>query len=152
MNVYITYDRYEKDEWYSLYGVETNKRRAIKKFLEEYLPDFLDYGPDDCHSFQLQKVILTAKEYKKLLYLNEHGSDEEIKEFLMPIFDEDDFEVETLFATDGCTDNWEIFKLYCEEIGVSEDDEDTYDKAQEKFFNDDALYTEYMKKYIKIYY
>ena len=152
MNVYITYDRYERDEWYSLYGVETNKRRAIKKFLEEYLPDFLDYGPDDCHSFQLQKVILTAREYKELLYLDEHGSDEDIKEFLMPIFDENDFEVETLFATDGCTDNWEIFKLYCEGIGVSEDDGDAYNEAQEKFFNDDTLYTEYMKKYIKMYY
>ena len=78
MNVYITYDRYERDEWYSLYGVETNKKRAIKKFLEEYLPDFLDYGPDDCHSFQLQKVILTAREYKELLYLDEHGSDEDV--------------------------------------------------------------------------
>ena len=77
---------------------------------------------------------------------------EDIKEFLMPIFDEDDFEVETLFATDGCTDNWEIFKLYCEEIGVSEDDGDAYNEAQEKFFNDDTLYTEYMKKYIKMYY
>lgn len=152
MNVYIAYDRYERDEWYALYGVETNKRRAIKKFLEEHLPDFLDYGPDDCHSFQLQKVVLTAREYKELLYLDEHGSDEDIKEFLMPIYDEDDFEVETLYCTDGCTDNWEIFELYCEEIGVSKDDEDAYNEAQEKFFNDDTLYTEYMKKYIKMYY
>ena len=39
MNVYITYDRYERDEWYALYGVETNKRRAIKKFLEDNAMD-----------------------------------------------------------------------------------------------------------------
>ena len=64
MNIYITYDRYEHDEWFSVFHIETNKARAIKHFREIDLIDFICYGPDDCHSFQLQKVVLSKKEYE----------------------------------------------------------------------------------------
>jgi hypothetical protein len=40
MNLYITYDRYEHDEWYYIYGYGTNRSQEIKKCKEEYLPDF----------------------------------------------------------------------------------------------------------------
>ena len=35
MHVYITYDRYEHNEWLAVYTIETNRQRAIKKFKEE---------------------------------------------------------------------------------------------------------------------
>ena len=53
MVVYICYDRYEHDEWINVEYIGTDKDESIRKVKEEILPDFLMYGPDDCHSFQL---------------------------------------------------------------------------------------------------
>lgn len=65
MEVYITYDRYEHDEWYDISWIGINKEQAIKQFKEQELPSFLEYGPDDCHSFQLVEVVMStnSKEY-----------------------------------------------------------------------------------------
>lgn len=159
MNVYLTYDRYEHDEWYYVYNIETNKRRAIKYFKETALVDFISYGPDDCHSFQLQRIVMSAKEYKRLCYLVENegnhtcDTSDELKELLIRIFDEDDeFEVETLYSTDGCSDNWDLIKFYCEEVGFDSENDDEFNQAQEILFNDDELYEKMLKKYIKLTY
>ena len=110
MHVYITYDRYEHNEWLSIYTIETNKQRAIKKFKEEDLPSFLEYGPDDCHSFQLQCVEMSKSLYNKLLKWNESSDrcdEKNLEELLIAIYqEEEDFEVETLYYTDGCSDNF----------------------------------------------
>ena len=153
MNIYITYDRYEHDEWYYIHHIETNKKRAIKHFKEIDLPDFIAYGPDDCHSFQLQKVYMTKEQYNELLEVYEHGSEADIKEFMLPIYDEDEeFEVETLFFTDGCSDNFELIEFYCQRLGIEADDDDAIDEAQQKLFNDEELYSKILKKYIAMYY
>lgn len=149
MNVYITYDRYEHDEWYSIYRIETNCRRAMKAFKTEDLMSFLDYGPDDCHSFQLQRVVMSAEQYRALLYLYEYGSEQDITDFMIPIFDEEEFEVDTIYSTDGCTDNCEILQMFAEEYGLDIDDwtgvTDYVDTHEEEFY---AV----MRKYISMNY
>ena len=153
MNIYIAYDRYERDEWYSIYHIETNRLRAIKHFKEVDLVDFISYGPDDCHSFQLQKVVMANKGYRELLDVYKNGSDEDIKDFMMPIYDEDDeFEVETIFFTDGCSDNFELIEFYCRRIGIEADDYDAIEEAEENLFNDEELYLKILKDYIKCNY
>lgn len=153
MNVYITYDRYEHDEWYSVYHIDTNKQKAIKHFLELDLVDFISYGPDDCHAFQLQKVIMSKKEYDKLCKLaNSLHEEDELKEMLINIFDEREYEVETIFSTDGCTDVWEMLDYYCDKLGVDKNDEDAKYEVQKKLWNDDNLFEEILKEYINVYY
>ena len=162
MNVYITYDRYEHDEWYSVYHIETNKARAIKHFKEVDLIDFLAYGPDDCHSFQLQKVVLTKKEYLELIDLveNDARTEEELKDFLINIYDERDYEVETLMSTDGCSDVWDIVKYYAESYTFKQncenydncDEDELLNIAQEQLFSNDELFAQIAKEYIKYNY
>ena len=158
MNVYLTYDRYEHDEWYYVYNIETNKQRAIKHFKDVDLVSFLTYGPDDCHSFQLQKVIMSTEEYKRLCYLVENegshtcDTSDELKELLIRIFDEDDFEVETIFSTDGCSDNYEIISFCCEVLGWDSENDDNLEKAQALLSDDDDFFEDMLKKYIKAYY
>ena len=153
MNIYIAYDRYERDEWYSIYHIETNRLRAIKHFKDVDLVDFISYGPDDCHSFQLQKVVMTSEQYRELLDVYKNGSDEDIKDFMMPIYDEnDEFDVETIFFTDGCSDNFELIEFYCRRIGIEADDYDAIEEAEEKLFNDEELYLKILKDYIKCNY
>lgn len=153
MNVYITYDRYEHDEWYSIYHIETNKKRAIKHFKEIDLVDFISYGPDDCHSFQLQKVVMTPKQYKELLILSKNDtSQSKLVEFMIGIFDETDYKVETISCTDGCSDVWDVVKYYCEQNGDDPDDDDVLYEAQEILFENDELFTKILKEYIEIFY
>lgn len=169
MNVYVIYDRYERDEWLSVYAIETNKKRAIKKFKEESLIDFLSYGPDDCHSFQLQRVWMEREQYKRFCYLVENETsdsqnpdNQELKELLIAMFNEDfdKFdEIETIFSTDGCSDNVEVVDFYMENYIINDINEDDYDDeddykyaVMDKLYNDDKLYDEIIRAYIKASY
>lgn len=67
MKVYIIYDRYENDEWFRVDYIGLDKSESNKKFKEKYLPEFLEYGPDDCHLYQLQEVEMTTEQYEQLL-------------------------------------------------------------------------------------
>lgn len=153
MNVYIAYDRYERDEWYSVYHIETNRQRAIKHFKEVDLVDFISYGPDDCHSFQLQKVVMTPAQYWELCKVCQCDVHEkELVDFMIDIYDENEYEVETIYFTDGCSDNFALIEFYCIQSGIEADDEDAIDEAQEKLFNDEELYLKVLKEYIKCNY
>ena len=158
MNVYICYDRYERDEWYSVYHIETNKNRAIKHFREVDLIDFLSYGPDDCHSFVLQQVIMTAKQYHRLCYLVENegnhtcDTSDELKDLLISIYDESEFDVYTLMSTDGCTDNFELLKFYCVVNGLDPENYDNINDAQDALYDDEDLYLIWLKRYIALNY
>ena len=155
VKVYITYDRYEHNEWLSVYTIETNRQRAIKKFKEEDLPGFLGYGPDDCHSFQLQCVEMSKSLYNNLLKWNESSErcdEKNLEELLIAIYgEEEDFEVETLYSTDG-SDNWDLLRFYAEMNGLNYEDDDVAEEVQEKLWNNDELYNEVLKKYIELYY
>jgi hypothetical protein len=150
MNVYIAYDRYERDEWYSIYNIETNKKIAIQHFKNKDLVDFISYGPDDCHSFQLQRVQLTKEEYKELLRIEKEGTEEEVKDFLIKFYNEyEGYGVETLMSTDGCSDNAELLDCYCLMMGVDPEDDDTKYELSDKLYEDEELYLEILKKWIK---
>lgn len=115
--------------------------------------DFISYGPDDCHSFQLQKVIMTRKEYERLRCLVEIPKDEpELEEILTNIFQEIDYDVETIISTDGCTDLIEVLQYYCEKNGLDYDDYEVQAEAYEKLSSEDGLFEKTLKEYIKIAY
>jgi hypothetical protein len=76
MKVYVCFDRYECDEYYNVFFIDTDRNNSIRKCKEETLPNFLKYGPDDCHSFVLVEVEVSEKDYLQLL---EWNSDSEQK-------------------------------------------------------------------------
>lgn len=156
MKVYIIYDRYEHDEWYDISWIGTNKEQAIKQFKEQELPSFLEYGPDDCHSFQLVEVEMTDQEYKDLLDQVKNGeeiySGTQLYNTLYHIYHED-VPVNEIYVTDGCSDNYEVKNLYMSTNypDLEEESDEYYDKEVE-FYQDDDLYREYVKKYIELNY
>lgn len=148
-SVYIIYDRYEHDEWYSVYYLGTNYDKAVKNFKEKALPKFISYGPDDCHSFQLQHVFMSDYRYRQLRALvNAKDKEDELREFMIEIYDEEEYEVETIFFTDGCSDALEIIQLYCDENNL--DYNNTDDKATAyKALEDTETWNEYLHMYIQ---
>ena len=158
MKVYITYDRYERDEWYNIYNVSTNRDEAIKHCKETDLPDFISYGPDDCHSFQLQEVEMTEEQYDAFMKwyeedqsLENYGAkSSELFKFMVDIFDEAETvsSVNTIISTDGCTDNIDIVHYYGEVNGLDTEDDEVYYEVQEELFNDEDLYKRTLKDYI----
>lgn len=158
MKVYITYDRYERDEWYNIYHISTGKDESIKHCKEKDLVDFISYGPDDCHSFQLQEVEMTEEQYKTLMkWIEEDQSLEnygdrssDFFKFMVELFDETgDVEVlETIIFTDGCSDNVDIVHYYGNQKGLDTEDDDVYYDLSEELFDDEALYEKVLKDYI----
>lgn len=162
MNVYITYDRYEHDEWYWVYHIETNKKRAIKHFKEDDLIDFLSYGPDDCHSFQLVKVSMPKKDYIRFCEMVENekiqntNSDKELKSMLMSIYGETNYEVETIFFTDGCSDCVDLIDFYIDNYDIEteeyESEDDIRDRIMKNLFDDNELMKKVLSDYIEATY
>lgn len=165
MKVYIIYDRYEHDEWFSVYSVGTDRDEMIKKCKEEDLPSFIEYSPDDCHSFQLVCIEITKSQYNKLKKWSEEiGSIEDYEddenrdfyEFMYEVYD-DKYTIETIISTDGCSDVFEIVKYYgvkyknvdCEDISDIEwlysDESEEY---QEELMNDEDLWKKVLREYI----
>lgn len=165
MKVYIIYDRYENDEWFYVYSIGTSMDDMVRKCKEECLPDFLEYGPDDCHSFQLVEVELTKKQYEQLLkwykddtqsleYYGDESSD--YYNFMCDLYD-DQFETETIISTDGCSDFYEIIKYYSvmyknKEVEDVDDIDwlysDECEEFQEELFNDDELSRKVIREYV----
>ena len=152
MKVYITYDRYEHDEWFQVYHYSTSKSE-IMKTLKSDLIDFISYGPDDCHSFQCQVVDIPKSKFDRLTYLlslnldtTEYSDDDkELKDILIDIFDEWSPDNCILF-TDGCTDNDELVKyiLKNDEDFENSDEEEVY----EKLIDDQDYYDLWLNKYV----
>lgn len=159
MKVYITYDRYERNEWFSIYHVSTDKRESIKHCKEEDLIDFISYGPDDCHSFQLQEVEMTEREYNTLLKwieenqsLENHGDESsDFFKFMVDIYKRTGIVGGStiLISTDGCTDNIDIVHYYGKKIGEDTSDDDIFYDIQELLYDDEDIYLEVLKEYIK---
>jgi hypothetical protein len=164
MKVYITYDRYERDEWYSVYNIDTSLTRSLKKFKEKDLPDFLMYGPDDCHSFQLQRVEVTKKEYEQLLSwmkddtqtLENYGDDSsDFYKFIYNIYDrigESRYRDEVIRSTDGCSDIVELPHFYGQMSHQDTSDEDIYDELMDKLCDDEDLRNMVIKAYVRCNY
>ena len=167
MVVYICYDRYENDEWINVEYIGTDKEESIRKVKEEILPDFLCYGPDDCHSFQLQMVEMTKRDYKQLMKwfddpnqsLEKHGSDNsDYFNFMCELYDLTGLCNCCLISTDGCSDYSEIVRYYSvfykdrdlEEVSEFEwIYSDEYDEYYNELINDDELCSKVIKEYVR---
>ncbi len=150
MKVYITYDRYEHDEWFNIYQI-TTKMSEVRKEYKKNLIDFISYGPDDCHSYQIQIVDLTKEEYELLKSHvdNTIDDDDEFMELMIKIYDECRWchypDSNCLISTDGCSDNVDMVDFWIEYKGLDEDDRD---QIEEDIYNDENLYQKVLKKYI----
>ena len=158
MKVYICFDRYERNEWFNVFHIGTRKSDSIKKVKEEILPDFIDYGPDDCHSFQLVIVDMTKRDYEQLLKWNseencpENYGEESSDYFkwLCELYDIIGMYDCDLISTDGCSDFYEILKFYGRLKGIDpEDFEDYEDELQEELCElDDQIRLDIIKHYV----
>lgn len=150
MKVYITYDRYEHDEWFNIYQI-TTKMSEVRKEYKKNLIDFISYGPDDCHSYQIQIVDLTKEEYELLKSHvdNTIEDDDEFMELMIKIYDECRWchypDSNCLISTDGCSDNVDMVDFWIEYKGLDENDRD---QIEEDIYNDETLYQKVLKKYI----
>lgn len=158
MKVYITYDRYERDEWFNIFRVGTDREESIRLCKEQDLVDFISYGPDDCHSFQLQEIEMTQEEYDQFKKWVEEDpnpenfgkSSSELFKFMVELFDStgvmgDD---SVIISTDGCTDNVDVIHFYGKQKGLDTTDDDIYYDLEEELFNDEELYEKVLKEYI----
>lgn len=170
MKVYICFDRYERDEWYNVFFINTDKEDSIRECKEETLPDFLEYGPDDCHSFQLVEVKMSKKDYDQLLKWNK-DPDQTLENFgdqssdyfkwMCELYDLTGCVSQRdmiLIGTDGCSDYTEIIRYYSifyknrdpEEVG--EQDwlfTDEYEEYYEELTDDDELWKKVVKEYVQ---
>ena len=155
MKVYITYDRYERDEWFSIYHISTSKTESIKHCREQDLFDFISYGPDDCHSFQLQVVEMTKEEFKQFLsWYTENQSLENYGKDSSPLFKKmvdifDDSNDTCLISTDGCSDYVEVIHYYGRTKGLDTSDDDIYYDMEEELMKDENLQEKVLRDYIK---
>ena len=146
MKFYITYDMYEHDEWFNIYQI-TPKMSEVKKDYKKNLLDFLSYGPDDCHSYQIQIVDLTEEDYK--LLSSQVGktidpTNKKVYELMKRIGDDciwcqyDD--TNCLLCTDGCTD--------IDNLDDSLRNQGLDDDEIEQIYYDEDQYKKQLKKYI----
>ena len=161
MKVYVCYDRYENDEWFNVYSIGTDRDVSIEKCKKEDLPDFISYGPDDCHSFQLVEVELTQEEYEQLLEWDKddsmslEDSDSPYYQFMCDLYD-DQYETETIISTDGQSDVYEIVQFFmdCYELenylsDIPDDEDKLKYEVQELLFSNDELFDKVMREYIE---
>jgi len=151
LTVYITYDRYEHDEWFSIDQV-TLDWEDVEKEWKKNLYEFINYGPDDCHSYQIQEVELEIEEYQRLRDIvdNHYDLDGEDNELMSRIFDQCDWNnpESCHLCTDGCSDFLEMINYYCGERGLDPEDEDVNDEVTELLQNDTKVFEDTLTKYI----
>lgn len=154
MKVYITYDRYEHNEWFYIYQV-THKLSEVIRDYKKNLKDFISYGPDDCHSYQIQIVNLPKERIENLKtkdnYPIESGDD--LYYLMEAIYKNCDFGPDTkncLLQTDG-SDNFELVDFWIEENNLDPDEVDR-DELESEIFDNVDLYNEVLNKYIDKYY
>jgi hypothetical protein len=143
--------------------VGTRKNEEIQKCKKEYLPKFISYGPDDCHSFQLQVVNMTTQEYnnfkkwveeeQSLEYLGDDSSD--LFKKMVEIYDHvgcTKYQNEILISTDGCSDVVELPHFYGQMSHIDTSDEDVYDEIMERLCDDNNFRDMVLKEYIRCNY
>ena len=160
MKVYISYDCYERDERYSIYSVSTDKEESIRKCKEEDLPNFISFGPDDNHSFQLQEVEMTSEEYEQFKSwladesqsLENWGSESsDLFKKMYEYFNrtqDPQFSSEIILFTDGCSDNVNIVHFYGKQKGLDTSEDAIYYDLEAELFKDEDLYEKVLKDYI----
>ena len=148
MVVYLTYDRYEHNEWFNIYQI-TTRMSEVKKEYKKNLIDFITYGPDDCHSYQIQVVELNKKEFELIKnHIDdtiEEDEDDELMKLMIQIYENCDEDSNCLLFTDGCSDWVDMIDFWIEYKGLDENDRD---QIEEDIQNDETLFQKVLKKYI----
>ena len=148
MKVYIIYDRYECNEFFSIYSI----CKTFKQFKEVYKGDiqsFLEMGPDDCHTFIGQEINITKEQLQILEnYMEDEDNDDGTGFSLMEELYEQSNDDNCLFVIDNSV-NYDVFDHYMlmEHPEVDEDTEE-WDEYQEEFYDDNNLYETELEKYI----
>lgn len=170
IKVYICFDRYGRDEWYNVFFISTDRDKSIRKCTEEALPDFLNSGPDDNHSFQLVEVEMSKKDYDRLLKWDndpnqklENYGDQSSDYFnwMCELYDRIgwvDPQYQILISTDGDSDYPEIvryYSVYYKNQDVNEVSEydwlftDEYEEYYDELMNDDDLREKVIREYVR---
>ncbi len=167
LDVYLIYDRYEHNEWFNVCHIGRNYDKAYHNFINEALPDFISYGPDDCHSFQFVRIFLSQKKYYQLRkwVLAETLTREEQRafdNFMTDIYENSEkFDTETFAYTDGASD---VFAVIEECLGPRPemddyDTEEEYEEARNQYesdeaelYNNDEKFNEALRQYISANY
>lgn len=168
MKVYVVFDRYEHNEWFNVFYVGPNREKSIKHCKEIDLPDFLCYGPDDCHFFQLVEVEMSRPKYTRLKkWVEEFGScegtekDRDFYDFMVDMYEViGDYSkvTETLISTDGCSDYYEIVRYYSvfykdKDIEEVSDHDwlftEEYNEFYEELNDNEDLFDKVIKEYVQ---
>ena len=164
MKVYLTYFRYDRGEYYSIYNLDTSLQRSVKSWKENDLPNFLGYGPDDVSQLYLVKCDLTKDEVQLIKDFMESGKeyDKDFYDLMEQLHDRN----EEIYSTTG-DECWSVVEFVCEYCRTNllfvefhnyystlnfNDEDELRDQIQELIFNDDDLWDKVLKKYIEVYY
>jgi hypothetical protein len=164
MKVYLTYFRYDRGESYSIYNLDTSLQRSWKSLKETDLPNFLGYGPDDVSQLYLVRCNLTKSEVQ--LIKDFMTSTEEYNKDFYDLMEKVHTYSEELWSTTG-DEVWSVVEFVCEycrtyllyslmskyisSLDFSDEDE-LKEQISEIIFDDDELWEEVLKLYIKTYY
>ena len=149
--VYVVYDRYERDEFYQIYSLSL---RPQKKKWRECVRDFLSFGPDDCHTLYVSRIVLDDDEYEKLTnyYVDsENGTLDEYDEDWIKFMSDHIYcnnREEQLYLFD-ISDIYEMGRFYLKDTGQNPDDEDELDSLIKKVFDDDKFFNYVSMEWLK---
>ena len=139
--VYLIVDRYDRGEFYNIYGkgIYTNLDEA-KKDWEDAVKSFLSIGPDDVYLLSLVECNLDDAKLKelenhisKLNTIDGYNYDEDYTKFM----DENVNVYEAIYGPEG-------YDSVCEIQDAIEDDG--------KDWEDEKVFKRYLNKYYKKYY
>ena len=150
MKVYITYDRYENDEWFYIYQI-TTKMSEVKRDYKDNLKSFIEYGHDDCHGYQIQVVNLIKDEYELLKnYVDDTIENNAVDELMAKIYDECRWchypDTNCLLSPDGCSDFVEMIEFWIDShnnLGPED-----YDNIEAQLQDDDKFFDKVLNSYI----
>ena len=154
MNVYLIFDRYGCDEWYSLDYVGTRKTESIRRY-QDLVKDLINLGPDGNHSYCLVCVNFLSKDEYDLLKESEDCIIQVGEEFtiLSNVYQNLDPVTDIIFMTDGLSEVDDCFEEFLNGFDVEiERDTPEWTEELEKFKNMkiyDTVLSTYLKKIYK---
>ena len=149
MKVYIIYDRYEHNEFITIYNISKSMKEFKKDYKDE-IRSFLEMGPDDCHTFVGQIVNVNDDQLEVLEdYWNSEDPDDSHPGFnLMEEIWSKNSSKNCLFMIDSY-DNTKVFEEYMSEQHPDiEEETDEWYELEEEFYDNDTLYETELTKYI----
>jgi len=154
MKVYLIFDRYGCDEWYSLDYVGTKKTESIKRY-QTLVKDMIDLGPDDNHSYCLVCVTFLTRDEYNILRMSEGCliQDGEELTILSNVFQGLDPVTDLIFMTNGLSEVDDCFEEFLNGFGEKiPRDTPEWEEELEKFKNMkiyDLVLSAYLKKIYK---